>query len=380
MKIPIDYNPAKRGEIKELLLYVSPDQGQTWQHAGRRRTRTGTPSSRSTPRPTGVYWFNMVVVDKNGRREPADVFKAAPALKVLFDTKKPVVNIASAQRAGDDVTVAWKVTEQNPDWSKFKLEYSLNGGDLGPGPDAAGSRRVGPVQGGRRREPDRPRRLADLAGHTAEATSPVAGTTPSPPSRADPIVPTGGSELRGRPGDPPVAGRRPRCPVPRAGPGRCRCRRCRRSSGPRTPAARTSRAGPTPRRPRSASRRPRARRADRRHVEPGLVHQPAARRPDGPKAEPVGVSTPVPAAHLPAPQVINVTSFKLAYEVEDQGCVRRRQGRGVGDPRRGPDLESVADDRQAGVDRWSSTWPSQGDQGRSRESTGSRWSCRAGPG
>ena len=31
MKIPIDYHPGKRGEIKELLLYVSADQGQTWQ-------------------------------------------------------------------------------------------------------------------------------------------------------------------------------------------------------------------------------------------------------------------------------------------------------------------------------------------------------------
>src|SRR5258708_34834442 len=28
MKIPIDYHPSKRAEIKGLLLYVSPDQGQ----------------------------------------------------------------------------------------------------------------------------------------------------------------------------------------------------------------------------------------------------------------------------------------------------------------------------------------------------------------
>src|SRR5262245_54304024 len=126
MKIPIDYHPSKRGEIRELLLYVSSDQGQSWQQQA-----TGTPERDSffnfNAPADGIYWFNMVVVDKAGRREPADVFKAAPALKVLFDTKKPVVQIASAQRVGDDVTVVWKVTEKNPDWSKFRLEYSANG-------------------------------------------------------------------------------------------------------------------------------------------------------------------------------------------------------------------------------------------------------------
>src|SRR5262245_55949175 len=126
MKIPIDYHPGKRGEIKELLLYVSADQGQTWQQHAVALPERDANFTFNAPA-DGVYWFNMVVVDKAGRREPADVFKAAPALKVMFDTKKPVVTIASAQRNGEDVTVSWKVTEKNPDWSKFKLEYTTNG-------------------------------------------------------------------------------------------------------------------------------------------------------------------------------------------------------------------------------------------------------------
>ena len=141
MKIPIDYHPSKKAEIKELHLWVSTDQGQNWQ-----RHSVGYPDRDAfftfNAPADGVYWFNMQLIDKSGRAEPADMFKAAPAVKVLFDTKKPVVQIASAQRTGDDVTVVWKVTERNPDWSKFKLEYSTNGTTWTPistRPEADGS-------------------------------------------------------------------------------------------------------------------------------------------------------------------------------------------------------------------------------------------------
>ena len=161
MKIPIDYHPGKKAEIKELLLYVSGDQGQTWQqHAVGMPDRDAFFTFNAPA--DGIYWFNMVVVDKSGRREPADIFKAAPALKVLFDTKKPAVSIASAQRTGDDVTVGWKIIEKNPDWSKFKLEYSTTA-RTGRRCPRDRSRRHRSVQGDRggnltvRVAPDRPR-------------------------------------------------------------------------------------------------------------------------------------------------------------------------------------------------------------------------------
>src|SRR3954447_1040155 len=203
MKIPIDYHPSKRGEIKELLLYVSPDQGQTWQNYAVGYPEKDAFFTFNAPA-DGVYWFNMVVVDKSGRREPSDVFKVTPALKVLFDTKKPVVQIASAQRAGDDVTVVWKVTEKNPDWSKFKLEYSANGNTWTPvptRPEADGSAQFKVPGGG----PVTVRvALTDVAGHAGESTSPVAGTTvASKPSPARGGVCVGG--LTGRP-LPPLAG------------------------------------------------------------------------------------------------------------------------------------------------------------------------------
>src|SRR5207237_6033303 len=68
MTIPIDYNPRKKGEIKELLLYVSADQGQSWQQQGVAVPERDGFFNFNAPA-DGVYWFNMVVVDKAGRRE-----------------------------------------------------------------------------------------------------------------------------------------------------------------------------------------------------------------------------------------------------------------------------------------------------------------------
>ena len=173
MKIPIDYNRDKKGEIKELLLYVSPDQGQTWQHHAVGYPEKDAFFTFNAPA-DGVYWFNMVVVDKSGRREPADVYKVAPALKVLFDTKKPVVQIASAQRTGDDVTVVWKVIERNPDWAKFKLEYSTNGSTWTPvqtRPEADGSAQFKVAGGGAVTVRVA---LTDVAGHTGPSRAAAA--------------------------------------------------------------------------------------------------------------------------------------------------------------------------------------------------------------
>ena len=311
MKIPIDYHPGKRAEIRELLLYVSSDQGQTWQqHA------VGVPDKDAfftyAAPADGTYWFNMVVVDKGGKREPADIFKAAPALKVMFDTKKPTVNIASAQRVGEDVTVAWKVIEKNPDWSKFKLEYSTNGANWTPvstRPEADGTAQF-KVAGG---APLTVRvALTDMAGHMADASSPVAGTAVVAKPMPELVTTSGQSEL----------------PVPTlTGPGSA----SNVIVPPMTPMP------PTPGVPTDRLKDPRVPTENKGSdtipqpefpPRPGTEGAPmitpidpvvAAPPVGAPKNDPVNVNTSA-ASNLPAPQVINVTSFKMAYEVEDKGA------------------------------------------------------------
>jgi hypothetical protein len=303
MKIPIDYHPSKRAEIKELHLWYSADQGQTWQQHS-----VGYPEKDSffnfNAPADGVYWFNMVVVDKAGRREPADVFKAAPALKVLFDTKKPAVQIASAQRTGDDVTVAWKVTERNPDWTKFKLEYSTNGMNWTPvptRPEADGSAQfkvsgAGPVTVRVA--------LTDVAGHMGEATSPVAGTTVAARPTTDQAI-VGASGLTELPVPPAIGSSIPMATGP--------------AMPPVMPPPATERAKDTrlPNEPKGSDTPT----APVFPPAPGTPGAPVVEPPVGtcPRADALSVNTNI-LTNLPAPQVINVTSFKLAFEVEEKGA------------------------------------------------------------
>jgi hypothetical protein len=120
-EFPIQPIPEdQRAKIKELILYSSVDQGVTWNEAA-----VVSPDKHSfvfyAPA-DGLYWFNICVVDTNGVREPADIYKTAPRGKVLVDTLKPNVRV-SAERKGDDLEVRWEIQEDHPDLSTLKLEY-----------------------------------------------------------------------------------------------------------------------------------------------------------------------------------------------------------------------------------------------------------------
>jgi hypothetical protein len=120
-QIPIHIAEGQRGKIKELILFTSSDQGATWNE-----TQVAPPDKDAfvfyAPS-DGVYWFNICVVDAQGRREPPDIYKSPPRQKVLVDTLPPNVRIVSAERQGDDVVVAWEIQEDHPDLATLKLEY-----------------------------------------------------------------------------------------------------------------------------------------------------------------------------------------------------------------------------------------------------------------
>lgn len=123
LNIPIAVNPAaKPGEVREFVLYVSIDQGHIWTQAGVARIDQlnfpfGAPSD-------GQYWFNVVSVFADGRREPLDINSAPPQMKIFIDTQKPTVRLGTADRAGEDVVVSWEArdnTAVNP--AGVKVEY-----------------------------------------------------------------------------------------------------------------------------------------------------------------------------------------------------------------------------------------------------------------
>src|SRR5262249_55270709 len=120
-KIPITVKQSERAKIKELILYVSDDEGRTWKD-----TANAPPDKDAfvfyAPH-DGVFWFNICVIGQAGNREPPDIYKVPPAQKVLVDTLRPTVNILSAERQGDEISVAWEIQEQNPDLNTLTLEF-----------------------------------------------------------------------------------------------------------------------------------------------------------------------------------------------------------------------------------------------------------------
>src|SRR5260221_6099425 len=74
--IPIRIDPARRQEIKQLMLYASADQGRNWSDVA-----VATPEKESftfNAMTDGIYWFHLVIVDNQGGRVPSDLEKSPP--------------------------------------------------------------------------------------------------------------------------------------------------------------------------------------------------------------------------------------------------------------------------------------------------------------
>jgi hypothetical protein len=120
-RIPVEVHPGRRDEIREMQLFVSPDKGKTWSQIDK-----ATPDKDGFTyfaQSDGEYWYHVVIVNQQGKREPENLYKAPPIMKLVVDTKAPELKIMSAQRQGNDLVVSWSVSEENPDPPQLKLEY-----------------------------------------------------------------------------------------------------------------------------------------------------------------------------------------------------------------------------------------------------------------
>jgi hypothetical protein len=118
--IPIRIDPGRQSEIRELILFVSPDQGKSWQQhavAGPEQSQFNF-----TAPADGMYWFTIAVVDQKGVRAPNDPTSVKPGLKILVDTVKPEIRLR-AERNNDDVIATWDVQDDYPKLATLKLEY-----------------------------------------------------------------------------------------------------------------------------------------------------------------------------------------------------------------------------------------------------------------
>jgi hypothetical protein len=213
-QIPIKIQPERKGDVRELILFLSRDQGKTWEiYARATPDKTGFDFFAAGD---GVLWFSVAVINRAGQQDPPDVYKAPVGQKIAIDTVKPEVHIVSADRLGDEVQVAWEVKEEHPEWTSLKLEYKVGDSPAGqwtPLPIQPGPR------GNQRFKPGTPGEvtirlsLRDLAGNEGAAEKVLSGgghvdravvgagavapPVPSPDGRPAPTgpAPTGTSTL-----------------------------------------------------------------------------------------------------------------------------------------------------------------------------------------
>lgn len=119
-QVPIRIDAKRRGDLQELILYTSTNQGQTWEM--RQKTTPDKDSFDFYATGDGMYWLIVQEIDRQGNRVPLNLMEAPVGARILVDTVKPELSV-SAERPGEDVVVRWEMRDDNPDPASLKLEY-----------------------------------------------------------------------------------------------------------------------------------------------------------------------------------------------------------------------------------------------------------------
>jgi len=215
VQIPLTFEASRRGEIREILLFASPDQGKNWQQVA-----AATPDKEFisfTAPADGVYWLGVAAVNRFGKQEPENIRALPPAQKLVIDTLRPLVRITEAGRIGDEVQIGWELREDAPDWTSFRIEWQMKDGGsplwntASAAPAFTGKTKFRP---GTNAALNIRLTLKDLAGNVStvaaelsgEGVIAVGGVAP-PPASTTPLIPAGSFP-------PPVAESRPFLPPP----------------------------------------------------------------------------------------------------------------------------------------------------------------------
>ncbi len=115
---------AGTARLKQLHLYLSTDQGRSWQSSA-----TAPPDQghfRFTADRDGYFWFTVQTQDQEGRLYPLTLEGAVPSLKVVIDTQPPTLTLQPLAPRNAEVGVSWDIRDDNLDLSvpdAARLEY-----------------------------------------------------------------------------------------------------------------------------------------------------------------------------------------------------------------------------------------------------------------
>jgi hypothetical protein len=202
-KLDIEYTAEQKKSIKYIELIVSKDQGQTWSTVD--AVSPDKDHLNFQAKDDGLYYLNIVIVFKDGKRDPASPALDNRAIKMLVDSTVPVVRM-NAVRQGEDIAVEWVIEDQYINDAATQVQYKSTANSLGewvtvpPGNLSKNSTRFRPTVGG----PLWVRVVAaDFAGNPGEAKKEVLGGTMPPvnpiattaysPETPAPMIPSGNS-------------------------------------------------------------------------------------------------------------------------------------------------------------------------------------------
>jgi hypothetical protein len=132
-RIPFQTGAGEQ-RLKQLQLYVSTDQGKSWQPAA-----LAPPEQRHFKFMTdrdGFFWFAVQTQDQEGRLNPPSMedrigpdgikISVQPSLKVIVDSKPPAVALQPLAPRGGEVGVSWDIRDDNLDLTlpdAIQLDY-----------------------------------------------------------------------------------------------------------------------------------------------------------------------------------------------------------------------------------------------------------------
>lgn len=124
-RIPFNVD-ASNTRLLEVQLFVSEDQGQTWQKAASAAPEQGGFHFRAER--DGLYYFTVRTVDINGKASPPTIQGVAPQIRVYVDTQLPLVSLRQAPYRNGLVGVEWEIREENLDVNNLYLDYRTGNG------------------------------------------------------------------------------------------------------------------------------------------------------------------------------------------------------------------------------------------------------------
>jgi hypothetical protein len=124
-RIPFNLSAAQKTRIKEVILLVSQDSGDSWNPVS--RTDAGHPAFSFRASHDGEYWFAVQTQTTDGKVSPMLDSYVEPKMKVVIDTVPPSLVLERDRRRGSTASVRWEVKDEYLDPRSLSLEYQVEG-------------------------------------------------------------------------------------------------------------------------------------------------------------------------------------------------------------------------------------------------------------